>query len=110
MKIDFKQVMMSVFNKPLTDEEIDESGVVKKKDLTLGAVAMSALLARLDGDDKLSGEKKAQRHSLAHQIVNASEPLELKVEDVALIKDLIGKGFGPNVVGPAWAALEKKDA
>jgi hypothetical protein len=54
---------------------------------------------------KLAGEDKFKRWQIAQKIDEHLEA-EISVEDVALIKRLIGKAFGPIVVGPAFQLLE----
>jgi hypothetical protein len=76
--------------------------------LTLGTVAINALLGTYP-DEQTSGEEKFKRYQLAERISTAGAQ-EVSVEEVALIKRLIGKGYPPMVVGPAWLALENDPA
>ena len=76
--------------------------------LTLGTVAINALLGTYP-DEQASGEEKFKRYQLAERI-SAAGPQDVSVEEVALIKRLIGKGYPPMVVGPAWLALENDPA
>ena len=66
---------------------------------------------KLEGypDEQASGEEKFKRYQLAERI-SAAGPQDVSVEEVALIKRLIGKGYPPMVVGPAWLALENDPA
>jgi len=65
-----------------------------------------ALLASYEDEKSLSGEEKASRYTLALAIHASVEPLDLKAEDVVLIKKLVAKGYGPLIVGQAWMLLE----
>ena len=56
----------------------------------------------------LSGEDKFKRWELAMLISQADESIEIKAEDIVLIKRLIGKLFGMVIVGPVWNMLEGK--
>ena len=94
MKINFSQQL-----KNLKGEEI--------KDLTLKVVSTEALLATFDDERALSGEEKAKRYLLATRVY-ANEELDLTVEEIAKLKQLIGKGYGPLIVGQAWEMLEGK--
>ena len=94
MKINFSQTI-----KNIKGEEI--------KDLTLKSISVEALLATFDDERSLSGEEKAKRYLLATRIY-ANDELDLTVEEVAKIKQLIGKGYGALVVGQAWEMLEGK--
>ena len=94
MKINFEQVI-----KNIKGEQI--------KDLTLKSVSVEALLATFD-DERALGEEKVKRYLLAIRIQADPTGVDLVVEDVAKIKQLIGKGYGPLVVGQAWEMLEGK--
>lgn len=74
---------------------------------TLRAICVQALMGIFDDERGLSGEEKLARYELALRINKAEEPVELKAEDVALLKKLIAKGFATIIVGQAWKALDK---
>jgi len=95
MKINFNQTIKNI-----------KGEVVK--DLTLKSVSIEALLATFEDERSLSGEEKVKRFVLATRIESNSNDMDFKVEDVAKIKQLIGKGYGPLVVGQAWEMLEGK--
>ena len=95
MKINFNQPI-----KNITGEDI--------KDLTLKSISVEALLATFPDEQSLSGEEKAKRYVLATRIYANPEGLEWTVEEVAKVKGLIGKGYGPLIVGQAWDMLEGK--
>ena len=73
---------------------------------TLKEVAVNALLAMLEDERHISGEDKAKRWLLATRIYSNPEGVDLAVEEVALIKNLIGKAYLPLIVGQAWQMLE----
>lgn len=73
---------------------------------TLGWYARNALYASFPDEQNLPGDDKSKRGALAQSLVGATE-VKLKVEDLALIKKLIGKAYGPLIVYQAWAMLEK---
>ena len=98
MKIDFTQVL-----KTLDGTEMKVPG---DKVFTLAMATTEALLASYEDEKSLSGEEKASRYTLALAIHASVEPLDLKVEDVALIKKLVAKGYGPLIVGQAWMLLD----
>jgi len=75
----------------------------KGSDLTLRNVCCQVLTSQVD--PKASGQKKADQFRLATRMFR-DDVVEVTAEDVALLKDLIGKGFGPLAVGPAYDALE----
>lgn len=73
---------------------------------TLGWYARNALYAAFPDEQNLPGDDKAKRGALAQSLVGVAE-VKLKVEDLALIKKVIGKAYGPLIVYQAWNMLEK---
>jgi hypothetical protein len=57
------------------------------------------------GRTALTGEDKVRRWNLALQIQQHDEP-DLSVDDLALLKRLIAKQYGPVEVGQAWVWLD----
>lgn len=96
MKVDFSQSFLGLDGNPII-----ENG----KNITLGDIAANILLAD-DQEEKLSGKDKALRGNLAMAIYAAKEPMDLPIEDVALIKDQIGKLATPLIVAQSWKMLE----
>lgn len=101
MKIDF-DVELKTFNGTTLVN-------VAQKPLTLRFVCTDALMASFEDERGLSGEDKLKRYLLASKIHQTTDG-EVTAEEVALLKLLIGKGFGPNVVGPAYLHLEQQQA
>ena len=104
-KINEEMSMKVNFNQPIKNIQKEEI-----KDLTLKSVSVEALLATFSDEQSLSGEEKAKRYLLATRIYANSEELDLTVEEIAKIKQLIGKGYGPLIVGQAWDMLEGNKA
>jgi hypothetical protein len=98
MKIDFSGQITNLANQPVKDEA--------EKPLTLGSVAIAALLNNMPGDDALSAEKKVTLAVIAQQVHNAEGEVSLSVEDVALVKERIGKAYGPLVVMKAYQLID----
>lgn len=97
MKIDFSKELIGYDGEPLREGE---------KVLTLSIICCNALMNQTEEDTKLPGEEKLRRFDLATIIYASREATDLKVEDVSLLKTLIGKLYGPIVVGPCWKLLE----
>jgi len=84
-----------------------EKVLTQDKALDLKTVAVTALLTPASADEKISGEEKAERYILAESISKANgSPVSIKVEDIALLKKLIGGLYMPLIVGQAYRLLE----
>lgn len=93
MKINFSQTIKNLNNKDIEDNE----GV-----LTLARIATNALLA----NDKVEGTEKMKRFTLATKIHEGGVQ-DLKPEEVTKIKELVGEGFPPLIVGRAYEILDR---
>lgn len=77
------------------------------KPLTLRSVIEQSLLASYNDEVLvLSPDEKNKRFKLARKVHNAKPETFFAVESVAMIKKLIGKGYGPEVVGTAYELIE----
>lgn len=99
MKIDFSTILQDP-DKP--DEQAkDQKGVF----VTLGVVARSALNSELQ-DERRDGEAKYTAYKLADRIRTATKPLDLKADQITLIKQRIGKAYPAGVSGQCWDMLD----
>lgn len=98
--LNFTQVLAGLDGKPFPITEAKDSPPA-----TLGDVAVAALTGVLAEDARDDGAAKFKRGELAHRIYKAKS-IELTVEEVALIKERIGKVYGPAVVFAAWPLLD----
>lgn len=98
MKINFSRVLTDLNGVTINDGA---------QDVTLKTVALQALLAAYADETQLSGQEKFARYKIADRINDGGE--EFSVEEVALLKQLVGKAYLPLVVGRAWELLEKQD-
>jgi len=73
--------------------------------VTLGRAAMMALIGQVPEDQSMTGEDRFRFARLAEKVMD-NPAAKLPVEDVALIKDRIGKFFSPVVVYRAWPLLD----
>jgi len=96
MKIDFSAVIKDLDGDAVKDGD---------KDATLGRVACTALLASYADEQDLPAEDKMKRLRLA-EIAAKGGSQEIKVDDVALMKKLIGRAFAPLIVGRAYDIIE----
>ena len=95
MKIDFSQKLIG-----LDDLQMKAGG----KGLTLRSVSIDALTAVMQ-NQKLEGAESFERYQLALKLKDGGM-VELRSEEIAKIKKLVGEVFGPAVVGPAFTLLE----
>lgn len=97
MKINFEQALHDIEGEPLK---------VGEKVMTLRTAATMALMVPLEAERNLEPQKKFERYALAVTIQRAMKPISLKSDDITLLKQLIGKAFGPAVVGVTWPLLD----
>lgn len=95
MKVDLNQVLANFDGVVLRDGE---------KLATLGRICGNAMMAA-PPDDRSSGELKHKRFKIAEKCFKGGE-VELEAEDIALIKEWVGKAFNPMVVGQTYEMLE----
>lgn len=77
--------------------------------LTLRRATISALnFEKPDarGFSTLTGQEKFERFRLALAIASNLEPVELKAEEITIIKNAIAEMYSPLVVGRTWDMLE----
>jgi len=79
-------------------EELREKGEV----VTLGKVLINGLLNPMDEP----GKKKAEKFELAIRIKMGGNEVEVTAEEVVLLKEVVGYGFTPLVVGQVYRILE----
>ena len=106
MKIDFNQELKTIEGETLFRSKAVDGAVVEIP-ATLKWAAIEALLAT-NPKDELSGEEKGRRYELAIRVQEASTPVDLPVEDVALLKKLCDKHFAPLIVGQTRRMLDAK--
>lgn len=104
MIINVKAPIMSIEGTPMKETlEKDSPNVMLK------TIFVNALLFN-DQDKNLDGNEKMNRWKLAERIMAASNTesgeLDAKVEEVAKIKELVGKFFPTGVVGAVYSAIE----
>lgn len=69
------------------------------------SIVTEALLASFP-NETASGEEKLKRYLLAMK-VNVGGEVDLSPEEIVMIKDLVGKGFSPLVVGQVFGLLNE---
>lgn len=99
MKLDVSRVLLSLNNEPL---KLPDS-----TNATLKWAAVEALMST-PTNETLAAAEKVTRFKLAQKVQNAEALVELSIEDVAKIKDLIGKFFPVNVTGASYDLIESQ--
>ena|ERR1039458_3686729 len=99
--IDFTKPLIGMDGNPITSA--DAKGL--QTPMTLGDAAVSALETILDEDRQAPGAEKFKLDELARKIYKKKDAV-LLIEEIAKIKDRIGKYYGPVVIGPAWRMLD----
>ena len=83
----------------------------EKESLILRHVCLNCLGAVHEDEKNLSGEEKFKRNGIAMNIVNSKNGVvDLSSEQISELKKLIGKLYGPVVVGSTWNMLENPDS
>ncbi|PYE31213.1 hypothetical protein C8J37_11210 [Rhizobium sp. PP-WC-1G-195] len=95
MKIDFSPVVTTVEGTPL------------KGAPSIREAAITALTMSVDSDVNLPPARKFELGLLAQKIALGSSNLEVSAEEIATIKDRVGKAYGTVVVLFVWQHLEK---
>lgn len=97
------KIKLSTVIKDRTGKDIERDG----KPLMFRTMAQDALDAVFSSEN-ISGSEKAKRFTLLMKL-NDEDP-DLTVEDLAMMKDSIGKAFGPMGVGRCYEIIEAATA
>lgn len=100
MKINFSAVLLDMAGEPIPQDDRPNA-----KPATLGSVSCTALLAQFPDEQNLAAEIKVKRFRLAEAATKGGEQ-DLPVDDVAELKRLLAKAFGPLIVGRAFDIIE----
>jgi len=93
------------FSQPLKDLEGNTLNNEKGKGVFLNTVCANALIASPE-NNKVDGVEKVKRYELAKKIMGGGD-IDVSVEELALIKELLGTSYGVLVVGQAYKMLDK---
>jgi hypothetical protein len=100
MKINFNQSIKQLGkDEPLLKPNSKEAFCLKD-------AAIDSLLAPTPPGERQSGEEKAKHYLMAMRIYTNPEDVDFTVEEISKIKQVIGNGYAPLVVGQAWEMLE----
>ncbi len=120
MKIDFNYTFKeldgtAIAERPPEMKQVDgEMKEVTYPPFTLRKACTNVLVMReADGQGRpkeLSGKDKVERYELAKKIHNSKGLVDLTVEEVALLKELVGRIYPPITVGQAFEILDPHSA
>ena len=109
MKIDVTQQIMELDGTPMvTGKQICQmcgQVVSKPEPMTIRLAATRSLTASFRDEQSLPGEQKIVRFRLALKMTDTDEP-NLEAEEIVLVKKVVGKMYGPVVVGRVYAILD----
>lgn len=91
---------------------VNQSGVEEKeKYITLKRICVNALLSEAKEEKNIiiTGEEKVKRYELAKKIQEAETKVDLKTEEIVLIKKMIGLVYPPLIVGQCFQLLENNE-
>lgn len=97
-----------LFTRALTDENgqaVVEDGKVKQAPLTFKQMLESVCL-NADPQEYSSGERKMLVFNILMKVHSADPIVDLSAEDVAILKNLVGKQLLVGAVGVVYKALE----
>lgn len=98
MKLDVTRVVLAANNKPILTDETPAAPA------TFRWLAMQ-LLTGVFHDDHPSPLQKYDRYKLCQRI-DRHDTVDLRSNEVELLKNLSGIAYGPNVMGPIWDLLD----
>ena len=77
-----------------------------KKNLTLGAIAVDAVLRPFEADAQVPGVEKMARWDLAQRIYKATDEVDISSEEAVLLKNLIARAFPVMIAGQACKMID----
>jgi len=105
MKVNLKYVFKDLNGDPMTLKQ-KRDGKDVDVPMELGDICMKSLMM-IDPGEKIGSEEKYERAELAYKIWKKDE-ITLSLEEIGLLKRLIGEKASPIVVKQSWDILEPK--
>lgn len=100
MKINLNTKLKTLDGRPIKNQIEGKSDA----DLDLKIVCTTALLGNYN--ENIDGNEKAKRYQLALDIQKSSDSIDLKSEEITLLKELIGKAFATLIVGQSYDLID----
>lgn len=109
MKIDVTQQIKELDGTPMVTSKqmCPACGQIMgtEEPMTVRLASTRALTAVHRDEVGLTGDDKLKRFKLALRITDEGEP-DLEAEEIVMVKLMVGKMYGPVVIGRVWKALE----
>ncbi len=70
---------------------------------------IQALLSWDPNDRSVTGDDKDKQFKLYRKVLDNPDEVDFTSEEIVRLKELIGKGYGPLIVGQTWEMLEGKE-
>lgn len=115
MHIDFSQKLFDATGEPIFENRLRKDFVGNQPQnsdfelahVTLLDVAIGALFSTpFQGEQPYTREEKWRQYNLVSLIQSSAQPVDLKSDDVAYIKQKIEKFMHPKIMGAACNAIE----
>lgn len=104
--VDFSQVLVGVTGEPMKQCAKNEGDrCVEFEPLTLSLLCVTALYSTIDEDRNSAAKLKFERDELARKIYKKSS-VTLTAEEIATLKERVGKVYSAAQVGAAWRLLD----
>ncbi len=100
--------MLVAIDTALRDFDGEAINDTKGKPATVRGACIEALLAVFQDEQNLSGEEKLKRFQLALKVKESQPVADFTVEELSLMKKLVGKAYAPLIVGQTYTILESK--
>jgi len=107
MKINFTQLIKGLDGNPVPEARVVDGREVLGEPIKLSAPCINSLLAN-DPNERVDGVEKLIRFALAQRIQQSTGEIEVKAEEIAKIKELVGKFMPTLIAGSVWKILEDK--
>lgn len=79
-----------------------------ENEATLGSTLYISCISAAEGDNHQSGQDRYKLGKLTYELAAHDEEIELSVEQIATLKERVGKVMSPAVVYSVWTMLESK--
>lgn len=92
-------------NQQLRDVEGNILKGEKERPLTMRDVCINSLLTPVQGDDE---KVKWEKYEIFKSMRDSKEEVDLKIEQITILKKAVGKVQPPLLMGQIWDMLENK--